>query len=142
MPSDGDVVLVCNDGEEYRVLKANCPVTSPDSRHHDIIVGNFFRYRALIGTEEYESITPELIQKYSDMFCIKVNMMMTFIGWNVVQKHGRMDEKVRQKRYQSGVRGIMSQSSKHCLCVPFLKKGYSRRIVCAGHRHHAKGISP
>lgn len=95
MPFDEDVALVCNEGEKYNEPKANRPVTSHDGRHQDIICGDFFLCRAPIGAEEYESLTPEQIKKYSDMFRIPENMVMTFAGWKVVPKHARKDEKVR-----------------------------------------------
>ena len=95
MPFDEDVALVCNEGEKYSELKANRPITSYDGRHQDIICGDFFLCRAPLGSEEYESLTPKQIKKYSDMFRIPENKVMTFAGWKVVPKHARKDEKVR-----------------------------------------------
>ena len=94
MPFDEDVALVCNEGEKYSEPKANRPVTSHDGRHQDIICGDFFLCRAPIGAEEYESLTPEQIKKYSDMFRIPGNMVMTFTGWKMVPKHAGKAEKV------------------------------------------------
>ncbi len=68
MPFDDPVALVCNMESKNRGLPANREIVSEDGRRLDIMQGDFFLCYAREESEVYESLPPELEEKYRRKF--------------------------------------------------------------------------
>ena len=65
-PFPDSVAIVCNESGKMLNLPPNRPLTDDNGRVQDIIHGTFFI--AGIGEEDFISLTPEQIQKYSALY--------------------------------------------------------------------------
>ncbi len=63
---DDPIALICNDEGKLLGLPLNRPLFDEEGHLYDIIAGSFF----ITGLSEdnFKSLSPELIQKYSDRF--------------------------------------------------------------------------
>lgn len=64
--SEDPVALVCNDEGKLLGLPLNRPLFDEDGNLYDIIAGTFFI--AGLSEDDFDSLSPELIQKYRAMF--------------------------------------------------------------------------
>jgi len=60
------IVLICNDEGKLLGLPWNRPLFDDEDNLYDIIAGPFFV--AGLSDDDFASLSPELIQKYSDRF--------------------------------------------------------------------------
>ena len=60
------IALICNDEGKLLGLPLNRPLFDEDGNLYDIIAGTFFV--AGLSDDDFASLSPELIQKYSDRF--------------------------------------------------------------------------
>lgn len=60
------VALICHDEGKLLGLPMNRPLFDEDGNLYDIIAGSFFI--AGLSDDDFASLSPELIQKYSDRF--------------------------------------------------------------------------
>ena len=66
-PSMEDLIaLICNDEGKLLGLPLNRPLFDDEGNLYDIIAGSFFI--AGLSDDDFTSLSPELIQKYSDCF--------------------------------------------------------------------------
>jgi len=68
MPFDDEVAIVCNEEGKYNGMLPNRAIYSDDKEMQDIIFGQFFVCYAPIESENFMSLTDDMIEKYSEKF--------------------------------------------------------------------------
>ncbi len=70
LPFDDDAAIVCNEEGKFTDLKPNRAVYSDDKKKEvsDVIYGTFFICNAPYESERFESLTPEMTDRYTEMF--------------------------------------------------------------------------
>lgn len=63
---DDPIALICHDEGKLLGLPLNRPLFDEEGHLYDIIAGSFFI--AGLSDDDFASLSPELIQKYSDRF--------------------------------------------------------------------------
>ena len=92
MPFDDDVALVVNEEGKINGLPLNRAIRDEDGTLLDIIAGPFFICSAPIESESYQSLTPEMEEKYREKFRNPERFYMTDQGIHIVQ-----DQPLRDK---------------------------------------------
>lgn len=91
MPFDENIALVCNREGKMNNLPMNRAVYYENSdKISDIIHGDFFIANANVDAEKYESLTPEQIEKYRNLFKYPERFTET--------EHGYTAEKYKPQR--------------------------------------------
>lgn len=68
-PFDDPIALICNEEGKINNLKLNRALRNPDTGEiSDIIAGTFFIAFAPPNTDEFKSLSDDLIAKYSEIF--------------------------------------------------------------------------
>ena len=67
-PFDDSVALVCNDEGKLLGLPFNRVLRDEDSNAYDIVCGIFFICGAPQGSDHFDSLTDEQVEKYREMF--------------------------------------------------------------------------
>lgn len=84
MPFDENIALVCNREGKMNNLPMNRAVYYENSdKISDIIHGDFFIANANVDAEKYESLTPEQIEKYRNLFKYPERFTETEHGYSV-----------------------------------------------------------
>ena len=68
MPWDDEVAIICNEEGKMNGLPLNRGIKDENGHLQDIIAGDFFICYAPIESERFESMPPELEEKYLKMF--------------------------------------------------------------------------
>ena len=68
MPFDDEVALVCNEEGKLHGLQANRALYNDNGKIADVIAGTFFICSAPFESENFESLTPEQQEKYTERF--------------------------------------------------------------------------
>ena len=68
MPFEDEVALICNEEGKSRKMPLNRAIYGDDNKISDIIAGSFFIVKAPMDSEKYESLSKDLIEKYSHKF--------------------------------------------------------------------------
>ncbi len=67
-PREEDIAIICNEEGKLRGLPLNRSVKDKDGHVQDIIVGTFFICYAPLESESFESLPPDLEEKYLKKF--------------------------------------------------------------------------
>lgn len=68
-PFEDDVALICSDADKSNPLQLNRALYSPNKKEiTDIIAGNFLIAYSPQNSDNFESLSPYLIEKYSNIF--------------------------------------------------------------------------
>ena len=68
MPFEDDVAIVCNGEGKIRGLPLNRAIRDENDSIQDIIAGDFFICYAPVESESFESLPPEMEEKYRRKF--------------------------------------------------------------------------
>ncbi len=63
-----DAVLICNEEGKLLNLKPNRPICLADGTPYDIICGTFLICRAPADSEDFEGLTDQQVEFYSEMY--------------------------------------------------------------------------
>ena len=70
-PFEDPVALICNDEGKLTGLPQNRPLKHPETGEiYDIVYGPFFLCSAPADSENFESLSEELIEKYTKLFAL------------------------------------------------------------------------
>lgn len=65
---DSDVALICNEEGKLRGLQLNHALYDDSGRIFDVISGPFFLCKAPADSENFENLTDEQIEKYTELY--------------------------------------------------------------------------
>lgn len=68
MPFEDEVALICNDEGKVNGLPLNRAVYDSEHQIIDIMAGDFFICHAPFDSEKFQSLPPDLMKKYSELF--------------------------------------------------------------------------
>ena len=67
-PREGDIAIICNEEGKMNRMPPNRAIADEDGQIMDIIVGPFFICYAPLESETFESLPPDLEEKYRKKF--------------------------------------------------------------------------
>ena len=73
MPFEDDVAIICNEEGKINGLKPNRIICDSEGNMIDIVMGSFFIVNAPEDSDNFESLTDDMIEKYKEIFALTEN---------------------------------------------------------------------
>ena len=94
-PFDEEVALICNEEGKMMGLPPNRAIYDENGQVMDVIAGDFFLCLAPVTSENFESLSPELLEKYKEKFRYPERFFRTEEGVKIVTVKPREAEMER-----------------------------------------------
>lgn len=92
-PRFENVILVCNEEGKLRQMKPSRAIFDEDGRLMDVIQGPFFLCYSPIDSERFESIPPDLEEKFRKKFELPEQFFQSEMGIQIVRYEPDVKEK-------------------------------------------------
>ena len=94
-PFDEEVALICNEEGKMMGVPPNRAIYDENGQVMDVIAGDFFLCLAPVTSENFESLSPELLEKYKEKFRYPERFFRTEEGVKIVTVKPREAEMER-----------------------------------------------